>query len=261
MDRLFAEHFAFQTPALVNFVGAGGKTGIILRLMDEYCSSGPVIYTTTTRIHPPDPRDGMLIISCENADLRGMILRRLGRACPNSKCKLVVTGQSAGPRYLRGVEPDFAVKIDRELFPYILNEADGARSMSLKMPRAGEPVLMEGANYLVPVIGIDCLFKELGAESLFRWELVSGLFSADAGKPITPRTASDILLHPQGVCKDWKSGMRIVPYINKTDSETLDPLARELALALLRNPRFPVERVVWGSLVSGRAGSVTAAMQ
>jgi probable selenium-dependent hydroxylase accessory protein YqeC len=258
---LFAEHFAFQPPALVNFVGAGGKTGIILKLVDEYCSSGPVIYTTTTRIHPPDPGDGMLILSCKHAELRRVIVHRLGQTCANRSCKLVVTAESAGPRFLRGVAPDFALKLDSEFFPYILNEADGARSMSLKMPRAGEPVLMEGAGYLVPVIGLDCLFKRLGPESLFRWELVSGLFSSMAGKPIDPKIASEILLHPQGVCKDWKPGMRIVPYINKTDNESLDPLARELALALLRSPFFPVERVVWGSLVSGRAGSLTAQMQ
>ncbi|HYK87826.1 MAG TPA: selenium cofactor biosynthesis protein YqeC [Acidobacteriota bacterium] len=258
---MFAEHFAFQPPALVNFVGAGGKTGLILRLMDEYCQSGTVIYTTTTRIHTPHPHDGMLIVSCQNSALLRLILTRLGQACMNRICKLVITGPSAGPRFLQGVEPGIGRSIDRDLFPSVLNEADGARSMSLKMPREGEPVLMEGANYLVPVIGIDCLMKRLGQETLFRWELAARYFGANEGQPITPGLAADILFHPQGVCKDWKPGMRIVPFINKVDNERLEPLAGELSLALMNNPHFPVERVVWGSLTNCRVASLSAKVQ
>ncbi len=258
---MFAEHFTFQPPALINFVGGGGKTSLILRLLDEYCASGTVIYTTTTRIHPPHPRDGMLILSSDNNDLLRAILERLGRTCLSRSCKLVVTGPAINSRFLQGVKPEFATGIDWNLFRFILNEADGARSMSIKMPRAGEPVLMQGAHYLVPVIGIDCLMKKLGPETLFRWELVSERFSSEAGKPITPGLAARILFHPQGVCKDWKPGTRIVPYINKVDTETLDPVARELAYALLHNPHFPVDHVVWGSLLSGSAGSLTSRTQ
>ncbi len=255
---MFAEHFALRAPALINFVGGGGKTSLILRLLDELCHPGPVIYTTTTRIHPPRPSDGMMVISSDNRDILTCILQRLGRMCADRTCKLVVTGPSAGERFLKGVGPEFASSINRADFPFILNEADGARSMSLKMPREGEPVLMEGAQYLVPVIGADCLMKTLGPETLFRWELVSDLFSPLAGKPITPEVASGILLHPRGVCKGWRKGVRIVPFINKVDNDTLDKPARELALALLNNPNLPVERVVWGSLLCGRAGSLSS---
>ncbi len=258
---MFAEHFALQAPALANVVGGGGKTGLILRLMDEYCQSGTVIYTTTTRIHPPHLHDRMMIVSCENAGLLRLIVSRLGRTCANQAFKLVIAGPYAGPRFLRGVEPGMAGAIDRDLFPFVFNEADGARSMSLKMPRQGEPVLMENANYLLPVIGIDVLMRPLGPETLFRWEIASEHFASEAGKLITPGLAADILFHPRGVCKDWKPGTSVVPYINKVDNEALDPLARELALALLNNPHFPVERVVWGSLLSGRIGSVSAKMQ
>ncbi len=258
---MFAEHFALEAPALANVVGGGGKTGLILRLMDEYCQSGTVIYTTTTRIHPPHPQDKMMIVSCENADLLPLIVSGLGRTCANQSFKLVIAGPYAGPRFLRGVDPGMFRAINRDLLPFVFNEADGARSMSLKMPRQGEPVLMGNANYLLPVIGIDILMRPLGPDTLFRWEIASEYLASEAGKPITPRLAADILFHPRGVCKDWKPGMRIVPYINKVDNEALDSPARDLALALMNNPHFPVERVVWGSLLSGRAGSVSAKMQ
>jgi hypothetical protein len=65
-------------------------------------------------------------------------------------------------------------------------------------------------------------------------------------------------MNPAGVCKDWKPGMRIVPYINKVDQESQDHLAEDLARALLRNEYFPVERVVWGSLLTGRVASMSS---
>ena len=258
---MFAEHFAFQTPSLVNFVGGGGKTGLILTLLDECQLSGAVIYTTTTRIHPPHPRDGMIIVSSNNLPLLREIVQRVGRFCSRHACKLVATGPSMGPRFLQGVEPGFARSLDAELFPFVFNEADGARSMSLKMPRSNEPVLMEGAGYLVPVIGLDCLLKPLGPETLFRWEIAARHFSPAAGHPITPKLAAEILMHRQGVCRDWKPEMQIIPYINKVDGPGLEPLAGELALELLHNPCFPVNRVVWGSLQNGRVNSVATLRQ
>ena len=113
---------------------------------------------------------------------------------------------------------------------------------------------MEDAEYLVPVIGLDCLAKPLGPETLFRWEMAAPRYSLKHGQIITPELAASILLHPEGVCKDWKLGMKIIPFINKVDSESNDALARELAGALMHNGRFPIERIVWGSVQRARAG-------
>jgi hypothetical protein len=55
--------------------------------------------------------------------------------------------------------------------------------------------------------------------------------------------------------------MQIVPYINKVDADESEPVARELAHALLQNPNFPVARVVWGSLHLSRAASSVASSQ
>lgn len=249
---MFSEFFAFQVPALVNFVGGGGKTALILSLAREYSSFLPVIYTTTTRIHPPPVAEGRACIASEDLDFLRVLIHR---AVHIEKLRtLVVTRPSMSTDLLQGVPADFARLLDRSLCPIILNEADGARSISLKMPRAGEPVLMEGAEYLVPVIGLDCLNKPLGPETLFRWEMAAPRYSLKHGQLITPELAASILLHPEGVCKDWKEGMKIIPFINKVDSESDDALARELAGALMRNGRFPIERIVWGSVHRKREG-------
>lgn len=254
---MFSEHFAFALPACVNFVGGGGKTGLILRLLEEYSATVPVLYTTTTRIHPPHPFEGLVIISSENEAYLQQLLDRavLSRS---SRRRFVATHLPSSPDLLRGVTPSFAERLDRGLFPLILNEADGARSMSLKLPREGEPVLMPSANYLVPVIGLDCLNHPLGPSTLFRWEFASGRYQLSRGQILTPELAASILFHPQGVCKDWKPTMRLIPFINKVDSESDDPLAVSLARALLHNGNFQVDHVVWGSLQNGRVAAITA---
>jgi probable selenium-dependent hydroxylase accessory protein YqeC len=258
---LFSEQFEFKLPALVNFVGGGGKTALILALLHETAAAGPVLYTTTTRIHPPHPAHGLAVLSCEDLQLLRALLIRAVRSCGEQPTMLTATRLEMAPGLLRGVPPDFASTLGPDLFALVLNEADGARSMSLKMPRSGEPVLMHGAGYLVPVIGLDCIGKPLGPETLFRWESAAPRHGLTAGQPLTPELAASLLLHPEGVCKDWSSGVRIIPFINKADTEADDYNARELAYALMNNHRFPVERVVWGSVERGRAACIRAHRQ
>ncbi|MGD0309584.1 MAG: selenium cofactor biosynthesis protein YqeC [Acidobacteriota bacterium] len=254
---LFTEQFDFSLPARVDFVGAGGKTGLILRLLEEYSQAMPVLYTTTTRIHPPHPLDGLVIISSDNEEYLVRLLERAVSAWSHGR-RFVATHLESSPNLLRGVAPDFVERLDCVRFPVILNEADGARSMSLKMPRDGEPVLLTASNYLVPVIGLDCLNKPLGPETLFRWDMASHRYRLPAGEFVSPELAAALLLHPHGVCKDWRPGMRIVPYINKADVEAEDALAGSLARAVLRNGNLPIERVVYGSIHSQRASHICA---
>jgi probable selenium-dependent hydroxylase accessory protein YqeC len=254
---LFSEQFAFQPHTLVNFVGGGGKTILIHKLMEEYCPQGPVLYTTTTRIHPPDPSEGLVVISSDNIPLLKVMVDRVIRNCSDRAYKLVVTRHYMRPNLLRGLPPDFTNSFAREWFPILLNEADGAASYSIKIPREGEPVLMEGAEYLVPVIGMDCLFQPLGPEVVFRFNTLADHFSLRAGGQITPEVAAGILMHKLGVCKGWNPGATIIPFINKVDSPAQDSAARDLANALLSNGNFPVQRVVFGSVLQGRVDSIS----
>jgi probable selenium-dependent hydroxylase accessory protein YqeC len=254
---LFSEQFAFRHHALVNFVGGGGKTSLIYKLLQEYCSEGPVLSSTTTRIHPPDPNEGLVVISGDNLSLLKQIVTQVGCNCSDRPYKMLVTRYFMSPNLLRGVPSNFADSLDRKLFAIFFNEADGAASFSLKLPREGEPVLMNSAEYLVPVIGMDCLFQPMGPDVIFRWQVLSERFSLRCGEPITPELAAGILMHTQGVCKDWKPGVTIIPFINKVDDVAQDSVAKDLAHAILHHGGFPVDRVVLGSIFNGRAYSVS----
>lgn len=237
-------------------MGGGGKTALIHKLMEEYCVQGPVLCTTTTRVHPPDPVEGLAVISSDQLSILKMLIERVGRTFPDRPYKLVATRHFLRPNLLRGVPPDFNNELNRELFQIFLNEADGAASYSIKAPRDGEPVLMNKAEYLVPVIGIDCLYKP-AREALFRWQISSERFGIHAEDLITPELAATILMHRQGVCKDWEDRMSIIPFINKVDDAEQEASARNLALLILHNSNFPIKHVVFGSVLRGRADSIS----
>ncbi len=224
--------------------------------MDECAAAGTVLYTTTTRIHPPNPSEGLVVVSSDNLPLLRTMVGRIAVNCPGRPYKLVVTRHFMAPDLLQGVPPDFDSGLDRQAFPILLNEADGSARFSIKLPREGEPVLMENADYLVPVIGIDCLNQPLGPKVVFRFQNFADRFSLHAGDLITPEIAAGILMHKSGVCRDWKPGTTIIPFINKVDAPEQDAAARNLAGAILKNPNFPVKRVVFGSVLCGRVDSM-----
>jgi probable selenium-dependent hydroxylase accessory protein YqeC len=256
---LFIEPFVFKPHALVNFVGGGGKTALIHKLMDEYCRIGPVLSTTTTRIHPPAPAEGFVVVSTDNLVLLKTLVVRTAKDCSHHSFKLVAARHFMSPTLLRGVPADFNIDLDRKLFAIFLNEADGAAGFSIKLPRASEPVLMRGAEYLVPVIGIDCLYQPMGPDVVFRWRDFADRFSLQPGERLTPELAAGILMHKEGVCKGWKPPTTIVPFINKVDGLAQDSMARDLADLILNNENFPVERVVFGSVIQGRADFLATA--
>ena len=254
---MFSEIFEFSDHALVNFVGGGGKTALIHRLLDEYSLRGPVAATTTTRIHPPDPHEGLALISSDNIELLKCVLKNIAVNCTNSSFKIIASRYFMSSNLVRGVPPDFFDDIDRSLFPVFLNEADGAASFSLKLPRENEPVLASDAEYLIPVIGLDCIGRELGPDTVLRWLELSESFSLRKGDLITPEVAANILMHPRGVCKNTRPDSIIIPFINKSDSESHDTVARELARAIFNNGAFAVDRVIYGSVLKRRAASVS----
>lgn len=225
--------------------------------MDEYSQSGLVLSTSTTRIHPPAPAEKLVVVSADDLSLLKTMVRQVADNWTNSSYKLIATRHYLSPTLLKGVPPDFNITFDKRLFSIFLNEADGAASFSIKLPREGEPILMEGAEYLVPVIGIDCINKPMGPDVVFRWQDFADHFSLRAGERLTPELAAAILMHKGGVCKDWLPAATIIPFINKVDGAAQDSLAKDLANLLLRNGNFPVERVVYGSVFQGRVDFLT----
>jgi probable selenium-dependent hydroxylase accessory protein YqeC len=198
-----------------------------------------------------------VIISSEDSGCLKFFAEVAVKSAVSRKWKLVLTGKEIKPNLLGGVGPEFAAGLDRDLFSAIYNEADGARSVPVKYPREGEPVLMQGAEYLVPVIGMDAIGKPMGPGVVFRWEVAVEKLRLVPGDPLTAEIAAALLMDVSGVCRDWKPGMQIIPYLNKVEDDESEANAVGLANILLNNGRFPVDRVVFGSAIRGHGSSVT----
>jgi molybdenum cofactor cytidylyltransferase len=112
------------------FVGAGGKTAAIRRLLAERPGA---LATTTTHLSPSGFGRGLLVAAAEEDDLS-----RLERAAARVRPLALALG--GGGRKLRSPSLDwhalFAVRHEREL---VLVESDGARRRLVKLPAANEP--------------------------------------------------------------------------------------------------------------------------
>jgi molybdenum cofactor cytidylyltransferase len=138
-----------------------------------------------------------------------------------------------------GVAPEWIARL-RQLpgKPTILIEADGSRMRPFKAPADHEPVIPPDTTLVVPVVGADVFGAPLGPERVHRAELVAALGGAALGAPVTPALVAAVLSHPQGGLKDVPPGARVVPLINKVETDAQRLASRETAAALMAHDRI-----------------------
>jgi molybdenum cofactor cytidylyltransferase len=115
----------------------------------------------------------------------------------------------------------------------LIIEADGSRRLPFKAPAAHEPVVPPSTTILIPVVGIDVLGQALDAEHVHRPQIVAELAGASLGGPVTPEIVAAVIAHPAGGAKDLPPGARLVPFLNKVESEERLNAAHTLARLLL----------------------------
>jgi molybdenum cofactor cytidylyltransferase len=239
------------TGEIVAFVGGGGKTTAMFRLAQELVAEGQqVITTTTTRL-------GASQVALAPAHLRletdGLSTRQRVRLLAELDAHRHVLVVAMVDNAL-----DKAVGVDPELIPIlaqlpgvnaVLVEADGAREKPFKAPAAYEPMIPSATTVVVPVMGVEALGQPLTTVWAHRVELICGLTGASEGDLITPKLAAQVLAHPQGGRKNVPPGARVIPLINKVESEAQADLATATAVQLLQAPGC--EAVMIGTMQSG----------
>ncbi len=165
-------------PALVSYIGAGGKTTLILRLAEELSAAGhKVIITTTTKIYPPDNLPLILASTFEKA------LEELSEIFKTQS--LAVIGSKISPDgKLKGLQPDLVNRIFKELQLFTLVEADGARGKPLKGYNDYEPLIPSGSDLVFAVIGADALDKKVDEAFVHRSVQFCAATGIDTGKKI-----------------------------------------------------------------------------
>jgi molybdenum cofactor cytidylyltransferase len=191
---------------MIGFVGAGGKTTTLQRLLVELRAAGRTVLTTST-VHlfelkgvPPHP----FVVEPDPA-LRAAALPPLLAAAGHVR----VAAQRLRQDKIRGLDPgDVTALKGLPGLDHVLVEADGARHRSLKAPAAHEPVIPDGVDLLLIVVGLDIVGAPLDEAHVHRPEQVMALTGLRAGEPIPAEAAAQVLTSPEGGLKGVASTTR-----------------------------------------------------
>ena len=249
---------------IVAFVGAGGKSTAIRRLVQELGSHIPVVVTTTTKI-ALDQRD----LAKEHFVLDSMEDFQSVMESLRSFESVLLTGQKdkLEPKWL-GLKPDLIEKLIETIRArdwVLLVEADGARRKSLKVPAYYEPVLPSYCDLVVPVVGLDVIGEGGSSPGVHRPEILMKFLSLDDHDRIDIHHVVEILTSSQGGLKNIPPSSSVRVLLNKADSIRDLDHGYVIARDLIKNKR--IQSVLLASVMEekpvhasiGRVGGVVLA--
>lgn len=193
---------------IVAFVGAGGKTSTMVALAHELADMGwRVLATTTTRVGA----DQVSLFRAALSDLDSP--ERLSAALEKQRIAFVHGGFSNGKALAPG--DDWFDKLpDRVDSDVLLVEADGARGLLLKAPRAHEPVIPAAATLVVPVAGLGVLGQPLDEEHVLNAGALEAAYGFPLGAPVKSPWVAQALRDPDFGLKNVPEGARVVAWLN-----------------------------------------------
>lgn len=224
------ERFGLGERELVSFVGAGGKSTLMLGLGGDLADAGRrVVITTTTKmgteqIQPPVV-DSVANVEANFGRRPGPLF--LVRRDADSK----VTGPA--PAEINELFRESSVE-------YILVEADGAHGRSLKVPADFEPVIPTASTTVVPVVGIDAVGSSI-ASACHRPERVAELLGRPVTHHLEPADVARVITSARGGMKDVPAAAKVVVAVTKVGSSEMDA-ARQLSILITKDP--DIDRVV-----------------
>ncbi len=222
---------------IVAFVGAGGKSASIRRLVEELTPKTPVLITTTTKL-ALDQTD----LAVQHVILRSKEDVSLFPALLQEQSSVLVTGErwSEEPKWTAPPEALLA-----DLLPLaaasgavVLVEADGARGRSLKAPAEHEPVIPPFVDLVVPLMGLDVLGAKLEGDLVYRPELVRKVLGLQKDHILQPLDVARILAHGNGALKTVPPSALVRVILNKAETQKAVEGGREIAELILKTDRI-----------------------
>ncbi len=237
---------------IVCAVGAGGKKSVLYQLAREHRGRVALTATVHTTEFPADLDADPVIDEDPNLEARVRAAdpsRSVAYACPSGK-----PGRHAGasPGTIRAIH-------DAGGFAATFVKADGARMRWIKAPEADEPVLVPGADTIIPVVSARAIGEPLSERVAHRIDRVAAVTGIAPGERLTPEAVGRLLASEHGALQH-AGGARVAPVINMVDNELKEEMARAAAsaaiamtsrfdrvvLCCLRRPEQPVIAVVTG---------------
>ena len=223
----FAQALLPGTPGVVAFVGAGGKTTALFRLARELAEAGRAVLVTTTthmfdpRLEEDRPAADILFLAAMGAPYEGG---------PVPPCRpgltILLSGEGEKPGKVKGLHPSWLPVLKRS-WPSILVEADGSKRLPIKAPAPYEPVIPDGTDLVVGVMGLDCLGRAMDARTVHRPECFQEVTGCLPGAPIRWEHLDALARHPEGLFKGAPGPRALL--LNKADKAFALPSRAQLA--------------------------------
>lgn len=197
---------------LISFVGGGGKTTIIFQLAEELTKAKKkVLISTTTKIFIPNKEEWDYFL-----------LKDIKSSFTPLKGTVTILGDYIKGEKLIGVNPEKIDEIvDRNIFDFILIEADGSKRKSIKAPGSHEPLIPKKTDITIGIIGLDCLNKPINEKVVHRPELLKKILGNENSEYIDENIIVNLVLSKQGLFKDSK-GEKILLLNKAHDKKTIN---------------------------------------
>lgn len=223
--------------SVVAFVGAGGKSTAIRRLVTELAPQMPVVVTTSTKItlYQMDLAKTHRIL-----DSIGSLEATLEQITPFESILLTAQMDENEPKWV-GLGLDLIQKLIKWVRAenwVLLIEADGARGCSLKAPAEYEPVLPSDCDLVVPMVGLDAIGEEITSSKIHRADVLKRLLNLTDREEISVEHVVEVIRSSDGGLKDIPHTSDIRVLLNKADTNKDLENGSQIAEDLIQDRRI-----------------------
>lgn len=205
---------------VISFVGGGGKTTTIQKMASTFKNYGAKVLctTSTAKFKPTEEYYDKIFIGDIPQDYtpRGGSITVYGEYEEGEKLKSKNIGK------IENI-------IKRNIFDYILIEADGANRKPIKAPADHEPVISNFTTITVGVIGMDCIGENINIIA-HRPNLLKKILNVQGEHILKYNDLVKLALHENGLFKN-SIGKKIL-FLNKV-KETQFPIVKEIKKILI----------------------------
>lgn len=226
---------------VVAFIGAGGKSSLLVGLGYELAEAGwRVLATTTSRLATDQLSLFPRVISCR------VDARAISQALTDDQFVLLHDDIRAGTVYGPPLSwtRDLLDRVDSDI---LLVEADHAAGLPFKAPRADEPQIPLETTLVVPVASLGALGAPLDEAHVYNPEAMIDRYGFARNSPVKSAWLAQVLRDETLGLRGVPKSARVVVYLNQVPTHGYARgRARLIARLCLQSPR--VHGVAMGSV-------------
>lgn len=192
---------------VLSFIGGGGKTTTLFLLGDELKKLGKkVLITTTTGIFNPE------------TGYDYYFLKKIDDFSPKEGSITIFGDRVENEKLLGASQKIIDNIVNRNIFDFILIEADGAKRKPIKGHADYEPVIPQKTTTTIGIIGLDALGERI-EEIVHRPEIFTKFTNTRYSDVIDEEIIAKYILNPKGIFKESYGGKTLI--LNKANSKDL----------------------------------------